>query len=51
MHRLPAFTKCPTVGGLEVTDSLAERIVALPMANDISATALERVRDLVRSAV
>ncbi|SET95506.1 DegT/DnrJ/EryC1/StrS family aminotransferase [Geodermatophilus poikilotrophus] len=50
MHRLPALTTCRQVGDLAVTGSLAERIIGLPMANDISATSLERIRDLVLSA-
>jgi dTDP-4-amino-4,6-dideoxygalactose transaminase len=51
MHRLLPFADCPSAGSLEVTDALAERIIGLPMANDISTASLERIRDLVRSAV
>lgn len=51
MHRLPALTGHPRVDDLAVTESLAERIIGLPMANDISAHSLERIRDLVLSAV
>jgi dTDP-4-amino-4,6-dideoxygalactose transaminase len=51
MHRLPPFAGCATAGSLRNTEELADRIVALPMANDISASSLERVRDLVLSAV
>ncbi|MGY1741610.1 MULTISPECIES: DegT/DnrJ/EryC1/StrS family aminotransferase [unclassified Blastococcus] len=51
MHRLPALAGYPCTGDLPVTASLAERIIGLPMANDIGASALERIRDLVRGAV
>ncbi|MGY1885755.1 MULTISPECIES: DegT/DnrJ/EryC1/StrS family aminotransferase [unclassified Blastococcus] len=51
MHQLPALASTRRVGDLPVTESLSQRIVGLPMANDISANALERIRDLVRSAV
>jgi dTDP-4-amino-4,6-dideoxygalactose transaminase len=51
MHRLAAFSGYRAVDDLAVTESLATRIIGLPMANDISTPALQRVRDLVRSAV
>jgi dTDP-4-amino-4,6-dideoxygalactose transaminase len=51
MHRFPVFAGHPCAGDLPVTESLAQRIIGLPMANDISAASLERIRDLVRSAV
>jgi dTDP-4-amino-4,6-dideoxygalactose transaminase len=51
MHRLPALAGHPSAGDLPVTESLAQRIIGLPMANDISVGSLERIRDLVRSAV
>jgi dTDP-4-amino-4,6-dideoxygalactose transaminase len=47
MHRLPALTSVRRAGDLPVTESLSQRIVGLPMANDISAGSLERIRDLV----
>ncbi|MCZ2830307.1 DegT/DnrJ/EryC1/StrS family aminotransferase [Modestobacter sp. VKM Ac-2986] len=49
MHQLPALSRFRQVGGLAVTESLAERIIGLPMANDLTAPALERIRDLVLS--
>ncbi|WP_167759078.1 DegT/DnrJ/EryC1/StrS family aminotransferase [Blastococcus sp. TF02A_35] len=51
MHRLPALGSTRRAGDLGVTESLSERIVGLPMANDISAGSLERIRDLVLRAV
>lgn len=51
MHRLPPFARCATAGSLRHTEELSDRIVALPMANDIPASSLERVRDLVLSVV
>ncbi|MGY2003679.1 DegT/DnrJ/EryC1/StrS family aminotransferase [Blastococcus sp. SYSU DS1024] len=51
MHQLPALASARRVGDLPVTESLSQRIVGLPMANDISASSLTRIRDLVRSAV
>ena len=36
LHRMPAFTSVPSVGGLRCTDDLAERALSLPMANDLS---------------
>ena len=51
MHLLPALASARRVGDLRVTESLSQRIVGLPMANDISEGALERIRDLVLGAV
>ncbi|MGY2064409.1 DegT/DnrJ/EryC1/StrS family aminotransferase [Blastococcus sp. SYSU DS0619] len=51
MHLLPALTSARRVGDLPVTESLSQRIVGLPMANDISADSLERIRDLVLRVV
>lgn len=51
MHRLAPFRGCATTDDLVHTESLSERIVALPMANDISASSLARIRDLVRSSL
>lgn len=51
MHRLAPFAQTRRIGSLEHTDRLAQRIVALPMANDITSGQLERVRDLVLSAL
>lgn len=51
MHQLPAFASVPRACDLPVTESLSQRIVGLPMANDISAGSLERIRDLVLRVV
>jgi dTDP-4-amino-4,6-dideoxygalactose transaminase len=51
MHRLPALAGYRCMGDLPVTESLSERIIGLPMANDISTDSLERIRDVVLSAV
>jgi dTDP-4-amino-4,6-dideoxygalactose transaminase len=51
MHKLQAFAHVATAGSLENTESLSQRIVSLPMANDISVSSLERIRDLVLGAI
>ncbi|WP_324276146.1 DegT/DnrJ/EryC1/StrS family aminotransferase [Blastococcus brunescens] len=51
MHQVPAFASVPCSGSLPVTASLSQRIVGLPMADDISASSLERIRDLVLRVV
>ena len=51
MHHMPVLADCQRTDALNVTDRLAERIIALPMANDITSQSLERIRDLVISAL
>ncbi|MCZ2819195.1 DegT/DnrJ/EryC1/StrS family aminotransferase [Modestobacter sp. VKM Ac-2977] len=51
MHKLPALASSRRAGALPVTESLSQRIIGLPMANDIGASSLERIRDLVRATV
>lgn len=51
LHQLPTFADQVTAGSLEITESLSARIIALPMANDITAASLERIRDLVLRSV
>ena len=51
MHLLGAFAGSRTAGDLPVTESLSQRIIGLPMANDLSTASLERIRDLVVSAL
>jgi dTDP-4-amino-4,6-dideoxygalactose transaminase len=51
MHQVPAFASVPCAGPLPVTASLSQRIVGLPMADDISASSLVRIRDLVLGVV
>jgi dTDP-4-amino-4,6-dideoxygalactose transaminase len=36
LHGMPAFAEAPRVGGLPVTTDLAERVLSLPMANDLT---------------
>ena len=51
MHRLTPFTRFPAAGSLAATESAAARIIALPMANDMSPASLHRIRDLVLGAL
>jgi dTDP-4-amino-4,6-dideoxygalactose transaminase len=37
LHLMPAFREVPRVGSLDATSSLGERILSLPMANDLRA--------------
>lgn len=48
LHRHPAFAARPH-DGLAVTEDLAARSLALPMANDLPAAAIDRIAALVRS--
>jgi dTDP-4-amino-4,6-dideoxygalactose transaminase len=50
LHRQPAFAGFAH-GHLEVTDSLAERALALPMANELPEDAFERIPALLEAAV
>ena len=43
LHGMDAFTGFPRVGSLEVTEALSERVISLPMANDLSAASVEGV--------
>lgn len=47
MHRVRSFAGFATAGSLATTESLSERIIGLPMANDISHASLVRLRNLV----
>ncbi len=51
LHKLEAFSRATVAGSLENTEALAQRIVSLPMANDITTSSLERIRDLVLEAI
>lgn len=51
MHRVPAFKQFSTFGSLAVTEDLVQRIVCLPMSNNIEARELDLVRSLVLSAL
>lgn len=43
LHQMTAFAGYPHAGSLAVTESLAKRMLSLPMANDLSADALDRI--------
>ena len=49
-HRHPAYADAPTHGPLRVTDDLATRALALPMANDLTADEVHRVVEVVLGA-
>lgn len=50
LHRHAAFAAC-SHDGLQVTNRLSERAVALPMANSLSRSDIDRIAALVRAAV
>ncbi|HEU4657950.1 MAG TPA: DegT/DnrJ/EryC1/StrS family aminotransferase [Capillimicrobium sp.] len=50
LHRQPAFSRWAPRGGLPVTESLAARSLSLPMANDLSADAVERIAAVTAAA-
>jgi dTDP-4-amino-4,6-dideoxygalactose transaminase len=43
LHHMPAFAAAPRVGDLAVTEDLAARTLSLPMANDLSAAAIDAI--------
>jgi dTDP-4-amino-4,6-dideoxygalactose transaminase len=51
LHRHPAFADAPRHGTLAVSEDLAARTVALPMANDLETEELELVATAVRKAL
>jgi dTDP-4-amino-4,6-dideoxygalactose transaminase len=51
MHRLPQFARCRRLNDLRMTDWLADRVVALPMANDLGDAEVERIAALVKKCV
>ena len=51
MHQLGQFADCGRVTALETTESIASRIVALPMANDMEDSHLERISALLRAHI
>ena len=40
---MPAFAAVPRIGDLAVTEDLAARTLSLPMANDLSAAAIDAI--------
>lgn len=51
MHEVPAFRAYPRLGELKVTSELSRLMVCLPMSNSMTDGELERVRDVVVSAL
>lgn len=49
LHSLPAFASHPAHGDLSVTADLAHRALSLPLANDLSEPAIQRIVALLRS--
>ena len=47
LHRTPAFRACERAGSLDVTEALADRMLSLPMAVDLSSAELELVAQVV----
>jgi len=45
LHRMPAFSATPIAGELRCTEHLAERTLALPMANDLGASDVDLIVD------
>ena len=50
-HRHPAFSDGPVHGSLAVTDELASRALALPMANDLTDAEVDRVVEIVEEGI
>jgi dTDP-4-amino-4,6-dideoxygalactose transaminase len=50
LHRMPAFAGAPRVGDLAVTEDLAARVLSLPMANDLSAAAIDAIATSLAAA-
>jgi len=50
LHLVPAFSMHRARGTLPVTEDLAGRSLSLPMANDLSEQAIERILDLMTGA-
>lgn len=46
LHRMPAFAGHEILGSMACTEELAERVISLPMANDLSAEAIDRITSL-----
>lgn len=43
LHLMPAFADVPVLGALEATEALGDRIISLPMANDLSSTDISTI--------
>lgn len=51
LHRQPAYANCARHSDLAVTDGLAVRAIALPMANDLTDAEIDRVVEVARRVV
>lgn len=51
LHRMPAFASVPIAGGLQRTEDLAERVLSLPMANDLAPGDIDAIVASLISAV
>jgi dTDP-4-amino-4,6-dideoxygalactose transaminase len=50
LHQFPAFRAYPRIGTLAVTEDLSARILSLPLANDLSQEAIDRIVEVGVSA-
>jgi dTDP-4-amino-4,6-dideoxygalactose transaminase len=48
LHAMPAYAGYERAGGLEVTRRISERIISLPMANDLTELEIERIVTCVK---
>jgi dTDP-4-amino-4,6-dideoxygalactose transaminase len=48
LHRHPAFAEAPRHGTLAATDELAAHSLSLPLANELTSDAIERIAEVVR---
>jgi dTDP-4-amino-4,6-dideoxygalactose transaminase len=51
LHRMPAFASVPIEGSLRCTEHLAERVLSLPMANDLSSRDVDAIIESLGDAV
>jgi len=48
LHAMPAYAQRDRAGALDVTEGISDRIVSLPMANDLTALEIERIVQCVK---
>jgi dTDP-4-amino-4,6-dideoxygalactose transaminase len=51
LHRMPAFASAPIAGDLRCTEDLAQRVLSLPMANDLSDADVDAITASLSAAV
>lgn len=51
LHRMRAFARHPVIGDLSRTETLSQRSISLPMANDLSAEDIRLIVDTLVSAI